>query len=76
VGRKRRAKPTIAFTLPTSRFRAGLGKAIETYHFRPKYASANVDWIRKKASAILERVLRGGTERLRDQEKPYEDYRM
>ena len=37
---------------------------------------ANVDWIRKKASAILERVLRFGTERLRDQEKPYEDYRM
>jgi hypothetical protein len=43
---------------------------------RPTYAEANVDWIRKKASAILERVLRGGTERLRDQEKPYEDYRM
>jgi hypothetical protein len=36
----------------------------------------DVDWIRKKASAILERVLRCGTERLRDQEKPYEDYRM
>jgi hypothetical protein len=40
------------------------------------YAGANIDWIRKKASAILERVLRFGTERLRDQEKPYEDYRM
>jgi hypothetical protein len=40
------------------------------------YAGANIDWIRKKASAILERVLRCGTERLRDQEKPYEDYRM
>jgi hypothetical protein len=45
-------------------------------HFRPTYAGANIDWIRKKASAILERVLRFGTERLRDQEKPYEDYRM
>jgi hypothetical protein len=40
------------------------------------YAWANIDWIRKKASAILERVLRFGAERLRDQEKPYEDYRM
>jgi hypothetical protein len=40
------------------------------------YAEANIDWIRKKASAILERVLRFGAERLRDQEKPYEDYRM
>jgi hypothetical protein len=40
------------------------------------YALANMDWIRKKASAILERVLRFGAERLRDQEKPYEDYRM
>jgi hypothetical protein len=37
---------------------------------------ANLDWIRKEASAMLERVLRCGTERLRDQEKPYEDYRM
>jgi hypothetical protein len=46
------------------------------HHFRPTYAGANVDWIRKKASAILERVLRFGAERLRDQEKPYEDYRM
>jgi hypothetical protein len=44
--------------------------------FRPMYALANIDWIRKKASAILERVLRFGAERLRDQEKPYEDYRM
>jgi hypothetical protein len=44
--------------------------------FRPTYAGANIDWIRKKASAILERVLRFGAERLRDQEKPYEDYRM
>jgi hypothetical protein len=44
--------------------------------FQPRYALANLDWIRKKASAILERVLRCGTERLRDQEKPYEDYRM
>jgi hypothetical protein len=44
--------------------------------FRPMYARANLDWIRKKASAILERVLRFGAERLRDQEKPYEDYRM
>jgi hypothetical protein len=40
------------------------------------YAGANIDWIRKKASAILERVLRFGAERLWDQEKPYEDYRM
>jgi hypothetical protein len=46
------------------------------HRFRPMYAGANIDWIRKKASAILERVLRFGTERLRDQEKPYEDYRM
>jgi hypothetical protein len=47
--------------------------------FRPRYARArraNLDWIRKEASAMLERVLRYGTERLRDQEKPYEDYRM
>src|ERR1700693_208776 len=28
--------------------------------FRPTYAGANIDWIRKKASAILERVLRLG----------------
>jgi hypothetical protein len=46
------------------------------HRFRPTYAGANIDWIRKKASAILERVLRFGAERLRDQEKPYEDYRM
>jgi hypothetical protein len=47
--------------------------------YAPRQAGAgkaNIDWIRKKASAILERVLRFGTERLRDQEKPYEDYRM
>jgi hypothetical protein len=51
-------------------------KSVRRIHFRPMYAGANIDWIRKKASAILERVLRFGTERLRDQEKPYEDYRM
>jgi hypothetical protein len=44
--------------------------------FGPGTLQANLDWIRKKASAILERVLRFGAERLRDQEKPYEDYRM
>jgi hypothetical protein len=30
------------------------------HRFRPTYACANVDWIRKKASAILERVLKVG----------------
>jgi hypothetical protein len=54
-----------------------VGLEIRVAHlFRPTYALANLDWIRKKASAILERVLRFGAERLRDQEKPYEDYRM
>jgi len=52
------------------------GARTELYQEDPRSQNRDLDWIRKKASAILERVLRFGAERLRDQEKPYEDYRM
>jgi hypothetical protein len=82
MGRKRRAAApfNVIGTREKTRLRGRIVahgvKAFEKLRFRPMYAWANIDWIRKKASAILERVLRFGTERLRDQEKPYEDYRM
>jgi hypothetical protein len=37
LGRKRRAKPTIVFTLSPASPGRGLEKAFETYHFRPRY---------------------------------------
>jgi hypothetical protein len=42
LGRKDGRSPTTVFTILTRKSQAQLGKAIETYLFRPTYAGANV----------------------------------
>src|ERR1700722_15561763 len=48
------------YARPRVKFVANRVKALEESVFGPCTPLANIDWIRKKASAILERVLRVG----------------